>query len=103
MIPAEIPATSTPSSSRPRPTPGGTSRSPTERCYFVHWGSGSPTGQDFFGDWYLDYSSKVWNEPGVAEIQRAETVGWWCFLSTFEVMSMNWSSAKNFDIRRVHG
>ena len=76
---------------------------PYGAMYFVSWGSGAITEQDGFGDWWLSYSSKVWNEPGVAEVQRAETVGWWFFLSTFEVMSMNWSSAKNFDIRRVHG
>jgi hypothetical protein len=73
---------------------------PYGACYFVHWGTGSPTGQDGFGDWYLDYSSKVWDDEGVAEIQRAETVQWVMFRSAYWLIPMNWRSSDR-EKRRV--
>lgn len=77
----------------PEATSWGQIQVPYGAGYFVYWGSGFVTEQDGFGDWYLDYSSKVWNDEGVAEIQRAETVQWVVFRSDLNIVPMNWRSA----------
>lgn len=77
----------------PEATSWGEITVPYGACYFVHWGSGSVQEQDFFGDWYLSYSSKVWDEIGAAEIQRAETVQWVMFRSLLNLIPMNWRSS----------
>lgn len=45
---------------------------PFGSSYFVYWGQRDWTDDDGTGDNYLEFSTKVWNDPSAAEIQRAE-------------------------------
>lgn len=68
---------------------------PWGAAYFVYWGSGVISVEDEFdpGFFYLDYSTKVWNDPGAPSIQRAETVGWVTIGIPVNIVPMNWRSA----------
>lgn len=85
--------------------PNGTERAEIEVPYgawqFVHWKTRDWTELDA-GAPNLEFSAKVWNESGAAELQRAESPWWWFRSALAGVVSMNWSSATPVDITRVH-
>lgn len=74
----------------------------------IYWGSLDITDHfdpdDPFptNDSYIDLQSRVWNEVGVADLQRADSKFFYFRVPHGGVMSMNWSYGKNLDIRRVH-
>ena len=50
---------------------------PAGSQYLVYWGTRDWTVDDGFGGYYLDFSSRVWNDPTAAELQRSEALWWW--------------------------
>lgn len=75
---------------------------PFGSSYFVYWGQRDWTDAAFGND-YLEYSLKVWNDPAAAEIQRAEVVTYYFFwYEQGGIISMNWrSSDRQTSARRV--
>lgn len=62
---------------------------------FVYWGrrAWSVWKDNMFGN-YVDFSSKAWNDPDAAELQRADTIFWyWRTVHGAGIVSMNWRSA----------
>lgn len=62
--------------------------------YFVYWGSRDWTDFDSFLDGpYLDFSGRVWNDTGAAELQRAEAPFWYFRAMRDVIIPMNWRSS----------
>lgn len=87
---------------KPNGTQVGTIDIPYGAYQLISWGSKDWTVEDS-GDGYLDFSSKVWNEAGTAELQRAEALMYFFRAVHGGIISMNWSQALPVDITRVHG
>lgn len=88
----------------PHGTQVGTIGIPYGAWQMVYWGKRLWTEDDAFGDPYLSFSAKVWNEAGTAELQRAEALLWYFrAVRGLDIVSMNWSQALPVDITRVHG
>ncbi len=68
----------------------------------ISWGFRDWTIEDA-GDSYLDFSSKVWNEAGVAELQRAEAVVYFFRVSHLYLVVMNWRSSDRMAQRVLVG
>lgn len=64
--------------------------------HFVYWGARMWSAIDGFGDYNLDFSSKVWSDAGAADLQRAEVPFWWFRggAELFSIVSMNWRSSE---------
>jgi hypothetical protein len=62
--------------------------------YLVYWGSRVWTefSEEFEAN-YLSFSTKLWNDPSSALIQRAEARWWWFLFAPGGIVSMNWRSA----------
>lgn len=62
--------------------------------HLVYWGTRDWT-EYITGDGpYIDFSAKVWNDAGAAELQRAEAVWWWFRSIHAGIVSMNWRRAQ---------
>lgn len=75
---------------------------PAGAQYLVYWGSRDWTVADGFGSYFLDFSSRVWNDPAAAELQRSEAVWWWFRSVHGGIVSMLWTSSTPVDITRIH-
>lgn len=72
--------------------------------HLVYWGKRSwSQWEPALGSNYIDFSSKVWNDPTAAELQRSEAIWWWFRISRAGgFVSMNWrSSQRNSTSYRV--
>lgn len=76
---------------------------PYGAAYFVYWGYRDWTDvQPATTNIRVEYSSKVWNEIGAPEMQRAEETNYWLRAVLFNLVSMNWrSSERNPGTRRM--
>lgn len=61
--------------------------------HFVHWGTRDWT-ELAFGAPFVEFSQKLWNEVGAAEMQRSEAVWWWLRSVHGGIVSMNWRRAQ---------
>lgn len=77
---------------QPEGTERGRIEMPAGCQHLVYWGTRDWTTLDF-GFPYLDYSAKVWNDSGAAELQRSEAVWWWFRAVHSGIVPMNWRSA----------
>ena len=88
---------------RPPGTEIGDQVVPYGTSYWVYWGKRDWTDDDGTGDSYFAWSTKVWNDPGAAEIQRAEVGDYYIFwFESGGLVAMNWSSEEQAEIYRIH-
>lgn len=66
---------------------------PAGAQYLVYWGTRDWTVADGFGSFWIDFSSRVWNDPAAAELQRSEAVWWWFRSVHGGLIPMNWRSS----------
>lgn len=78
---------------RPHGTKVGEIVVPDGAQHLVYWGSRDWTDLDAFGDSVLAFSSRIWNDPGAAELQQARLL-WYLFRSgRGGLIPMNWRSS----------
>lgn len=86
---------------QPEGTQRGEIEMPSGCQHLVYWGTRDWTALDF-GNPYLDYSAKVWNDSAAAELQRSEAVWWWFRSTRAGIVPMNWRSAdRSPGIKRI--
>lgn len=65
--------------------------------HLVFWGNRDWTTMDPGGPSgagpYIEFSAKVWNDAGAAELQRSEAVWWWFRSAHDFIIPMNWRSS----------
>lgn len=87
---------------RPAATSLGDIEIPFGSSYWVYWGRRDWT-DTFAGNDYLSFSTRVWNDPAAAEIQRAEVGDYYFYWFLGDtIVSMNWRSAQSPHVTHVY-